>query len=175
MLNIRKRRLALDIKQGDLAKHIGVSQATISSWERGEKMPSATNLASLAEVLGVSTDYLLGRGEGDQTKLRQRFSTNPDVAMTFHEMHQIASEQGVALSTKNERDILHQIEELHEDLTKPEVLMMSGAENIAELDEETLQLLKAALERAIVVLTTQAKKRFTPKKYRHARSTLRSK
>ena len=44
-----------------LAIELKVSQATISSWELGEKRPSSKNVAKLADFFDVSIDFLLGR------------------------------------------------------------------------------------------------------------------
>lgn len=46
--------------QRSLASIVGVRQETISSWERGATTPKATELAALAEALGVSPLQLLG-------------------------------------------------------------------------------------------------------------------
>ncbi|MEG2027289.1 MAG: helix-turn-helix transcriptional regulator, partial [Clostridia bacterium] len=45
--------------QGDIAKAIGVRQATISAWKSKGIIPSANCIAPLAEFLGVSVDYLI--------------------------------------------------------------------------------------------------------------------
>ncbi|AUW92693.1 hypothetical protein BXT84_00910 [Sulfobacillus thermotolerans] len=43
-----------------LANQIGVSDVLIGYFERGRRWPSVPTLIALAEVLEVSTDYLLG-------------------------------------------------------------------------------------------------------------------
>lgn len=50
---IRDRRWRLMLKQSDLAKLVGVSTISISSWECGKATPSEKNLKKLKEVLGV--------------------------------------------------------------------------------------------------------------------------
>jgi len=64
---IRQRRQQLSMMQRDLSKRSGVSQATISRFEsgaiRGLRSP---NLQSLADVLNVSTSWIL---EGNETPL----------------------------------------------------------------------------------------------------------
>jgi transcriptional regulator with XRE-family HTH domain len=47
--------------QQALADCLFVSRQTVSSWETGRNLPNLEMLANLAQVLGVSTDYLLGR------------------------------------------------------------------------------------------------------------------
>ena len=47
--------------QAELAKRLGVAQQTVAAWESGRAMPAADKLVALADVLGVTTDALLGR------------------------------------------------------------------------------------------------------------------
>lgn len=47
------------ITQSALADKIGVRQATISDWKRKKTTPSAETIGLIAEILGVSTDYLI--------------------------------------------------------------------------------------------------------------------
>lgn len=51
------------INNTKLAAAIGVSNSLITSWRRGEKVPSAENLDKLATYFGVTVDSLLGREE----------------------------------------------------------------------------------------------------------------
>lgn len=48
-----------NIKQCDLANTIGLTQQTISSYEKGKNKPSIDILLRLANELDVSSDYLL--------------------------------------------------------------------------------------------------------------------
>lgn len=43
-----------------LASRIYVSDAAVSRWETGKRIPAADNIVALAEIFEVSTDYLLG-------------------------------------------------------------------------------------------------------------------
>ena len=55
------QRIALSkIQKGKLAEIIGVSAGAISQFCSGASLPSADTLCKLANVLGVSSDYLLG-------------------------------------------------------------------------------------------------------------------
>lgn len=61
---IRQLRLERGINQKELGDAVGVSKQSVSNWENGNIMPSVDLLIRLANVFGVSTDYLLGRTEG---------------------------------------------------------------------------------------------------------------
>jgi len=45
--------------QRSFAKALGVSQSTISRWLSGEREPSASDLARIAEYAGCSADQIL--------------------------------------------------------------------------------------------------------------------
>lgn len=47
--------------QKQVAASLGVSAPTVSEWEGGKKNPKPEHLAQLADLLGVTTDYLLDR------------------------------------------------------------------------------------------------------------------
>lgn len=55
--NIKHLRLALAMKQGDLARNLGVSQALLSSVETHRRTPTDSLLSALRFHLGVSPDY----------------------------------------------------------------------------------------------------------------------
>ena len=58
---LRNTRQAKGMTQQALAEQLFVSRKTVSSWETGRNLPNLETLSQLAEILNVSTDYLLGR------------------------------------------------------------------------------------------------------------------
>ena len=62
---IKALRLQKGISQGEIAKKIGIHKINYGRYERGESQPSAETLTKLADVLNVSTDYLLEGEEQD--------------------------------------------------------------------------------------------------------------
>ena len=44
-----------------IAKDTGISQGLMSEYNKGEKIPTVQNLVKIADYLGCSVDYLLGR------------------------------------------------------------------------------------------------------------------
>lgn len=49
------------MRQYELAARMGVAQASVCAWEKGESYPSVENLLKLAEIFACSTDEVLGR------------------------------------------------------------------------------------------------------------------
>ncbi|MBR6107201.1 MAG: helix-turn-helix transcriptional regulator [Oscillospiraceae bacterium] len=58
--NLVKARKA-KCSQAELAEQLGISQQEVSRYERGETKAPVNYLADVAEICGVSVDYLLGR------------------------------------------------------------------------------------------------------------------
>jgi transcriptional regulator with XRE-family HTH domain len=61
-MNIRASRLSQALTQAELADKVGVSQATVSNWEKGTSGPDASALESLTKVLGPLVN--VGDGAG---------------------------------------------------------------------------------------------------------------
>ena len=61
MDKMRIRRRALGLTMKDLAACVGVSEAAISHYETGRREPDPDMLGRIANALGVTVDYLLGR------------------------------------------------------------------------------------------------------------------
>lgn len=61
---IRSRREKRGLKQTDVAHALQISPQAVSKWERGDNAPDIALLPSLAKLLDVSVDWLLG-GAGE--------------------------------------------------------------------------------------------------------------
>ncbi len=57
---IKTLRRGADMTQEALAEHLCVSPQAVSRWERGDALPDIMQLAPLANLFGVTTDFLLG-------------------------------------------------------------------------------------------------------------------
>lgn len=57
-------RTSFPMTQQRLADEIGVTKSVVSAYETSSRYPSYPILLRIAEVFGVSTDYLLGRDTG---------------------------------------------------------------------------------------------------------------
>lgn len=74
----RLRRLLEDrnLRQSDFAELVGVSRQAVSGWINGSVTPSPENRQQMAEVLGVSVDYLLESGGVDAEAERRRYKSD---------------------------------------------------------------------------------------------------
>lgn len=59
----RSRRIALGLRQCDLANKIGTYQREVCIWERGHSLPTVESLAYLAIALHTTADWLLFGGK----------------------------------------------------------------------------------------------------------------
>lgn len=57
--NITDLRKANDITQADLAEKLNYSDKAVSKWERGESVPDISVLKNIADIFGVTVDYLI--------------------------------------------------------------------------------------------------------------------
>ena len=63
MKNCKKLRKARALTQEELAAQLGVSRQSLSKWESDGALPDTANILILADLFGVSTDYLLREAE----------------------------------------------------------------------------------------------------------------
>jgi len=73
-LRLRELRLRKMMTQQALADFLGIRQSAVLKYESGRVVPPPDKLAKLAELFGVTTDYLLGRSDR---------AAVPDVAEQF--------------------------------------------------------------------------------------------
>ena len=59
------------MSQDALAERLGVSRQAVSRWERDETMPETDKVIALADLFGVTTDYLL-RPRPEETDKKHR-------------------------------------------------------------------------------------------------------
>lgn len=64
---IADARKEKNMTQGQLAEAIGVARQTVAKWESGTAVPDLENACSLAKVLGISLDELVGRDTEEDT------------------------------------------------------------------------------------------------------------
>jgi transcriptional regulator with XRE-family HTH domain len=80
-----------NLTQEALANKIKTTKGTISNYENGHSTPSNEILNDLADVLGVTTDYLLGRTDGP-TNIEQKHKDDND---SLAEIKTLIKEYGI--------------------------------------------------------------------------------
>ncbi len=70
---IKKERQRHGWTQVEFANKLGLSKQTINNWENERRTPDPNTVVAIAELFGVSTDYLLGK---ETTPLTQEHLTN---------------------------------------------------------------------------------------------------
>lgn len=63
---LKKARINKGLSQEELAKRINTTKSTISNYENEYSSPSNEVLTKIADILEVTTDYLLGRTDNPQ-------------------------------------------------------------------------------------------------------------
>jgi transcriptional regulator with XRE-family HTH domain len=67
-----------DLLQKELADKLGISRATVASWEAGHRTPELSAAQRLADFFTVSVDYLLGRTDQRNPAAVKEASTRYD-------------------------------------------------------------------------------------------------
>ena len=65
MIKLRDLRKQRGLTQQELADIVGVSNVSLSNYERGVQMPDIYTLTKIANALGVSIDTLLGLNDNE--------------------------------------------------------------------------------------------------------------
>lgn len=86
---LRELRRQRNLSQTELGGQVDLHHTHISRYERGVSRPSADALRRLAEVLGVTTDYLM-EGASDEAA-KARFEDR-ELMRQFQEVEQLAEE-----------------------------------------------------------------------------------
>ena len=68
-MNIMDIRLRKVLTQADVAAALGVSSVVYSRYETGKRQPSIDMLIQMADIFGVTVDFLLGRQDIEDSTL----------------------------------------------------------------------------------------------------------
>ena len=129
------------LTQMEASKKLGISNGTLSGYERNYRDPDTAILEKMAELYGVSVDYLLGRTDDPNPQLKNNSSAQ--------------------LTAKDEKDIAKRLEQIRNDIEHSDGLSFSGE----PMSEEAKDSLMEAME-FIVRQTKKINKKYIPKKYR---------
>lgn len=80
----RTARQLKKLKVIEAAELLGISQPTLSAWETGNKAPSVEGLEKMADLYGVTTDFLLGRTDSEHS-FDNMVSLNKKLLPILHE------------------------------------------------------------------------------------------
>lgn len=138
-LRLRALRNEKKLTQDELGKLLNVSGKTIGTWERDSRQPNIEAINKLASIFDVTTDYLLG-------------NSNEKQPQKYYD-----------LSDKEKNDIAIQAEKLMEGIETGNNLNFYGEPATKEQKDRILIAIKTAME----MNRMEAKKKFTPKKYRN--------
>lgn len=98
--NLKQARKASGMTQKEVADKIGVGQSTYKNYECGFREPNGDTMVQLANLFGVTTDYLLGREVASAEEL------NPILQLTQAEMEQQLLEAYFSLPQKLRDDFI---------------------------------------------------------------------
>lgn len=65
--NLTELRKTAKLTQAEVGERLNYSDKAVSKWERGESMPDIHILKTLADMYGVSVDYLLEENHGEES------------------------------------------------------------------------------------------------------------
>lgn len=68
-MNIKDIRVRKGLTQSEVATALGVSSVVYSRYETGSRQPSIDTLIQMADIFGVTVDYLLGRQDIEDSTL----------------------------------------------------------------------------------------------------------
>jgi len=60
---LKESRQRVNLSRNQVAEQVGITASTLADYEIGHRQPSLPVLVFLAEIYGVSTDFLLGSGK----------------------------------------------------------------------------------------------------------------
>ena len=127
------------------AKKLGISNGTLSGYEREYRDPDTDILNKMADLYEVSVEWLMGRSENKQSDWNSKL---PE------------------LTTKDERDLATDLENMINNLDSKDGYAAYDGHSMDEMEEEDREILKASLENSLRLAKRMAKQKFTPKKYR---------
>ena len=106
---LKRRRIELGLTQDDVAKHVGVSETTVSRWESGNiANMRRSRIVKLAEVLQISPGVIMGWA--DEPEQRQRVvPDSPKLAILFKRTRVLSEKQlDIVLSIVDEMSDEHE-------------------------------------------------------------------
>lgn len=133
---LKKAREDAKYTQMKAAEKLGISNGTLSGYERNYRDPDTDILNQMADLYGVSIEWLMGRSD-------------------------VLREEAVNYNKKDERDIAKRLEQFKEEIENSDGLAFSGE----PLSDEAKESLIESMEH-IFRQTQRINKKYIPKKFR---------
>ena len=141
---LKRLRLSKGLTQEELANGTGLAKSSISMYESGRRKPSFEVLEAFADFFNVDMNTLWETRPMEQSPA----STSGDLP---------------DLTPKDEREIMHLMDEMKEKLMQEEGLMFDGQ----PASPESIQSILDAMQIGMEMAKKRNKAKYTPKKYRH--------
>lgn len=83
---IRDLREDMDLRQIDVANATGIDQKTLSNYETGKTNPDSYAIIKLADFFNVSADYLIGRDNEKDKRIKDLESKITEIQKELSEI-----------------------------------------------------------------------------------------
>ena len=100
MLRLKEIRNEYQYSQLKLSEQLGVSRSAVAMWESGSSQPDNDMLLRIADIFGVSPDYLLGK------KDIKKAPTQSADAITFDDFTYAMHNEAKDLTPENNQKLL---------------------------------------------------------------------
>lgn len=88
--NITELRILNNMTQMELAEKLNYSDKTISKWERGDSSPDISVLVELADLFGVTLDYLVRSENIEEAVTEHKAKEKTSTVGLFHILQRAA-------------------------------------------------------------------------------------
>ena len=137
-----------NMKAVELHERTGISKASISEYLSGNYEPKQRNIFKIAQALNVSPSYLMGVNDDPRSPVQPPAPASSDLP---------------DLTPKDEREIMHLMDDMKEKLMQEEGLMFDGQ----PASPESIQSILDAMQIGMEMAKKRNKAKYTPKKFRH--------
>ena len=150
--NIKRYMDKMGISRKDFCERLGFAYSTVTDWLNAEKYPRIDKIEMMANFFGVSkADLVEPPASAPAPPAPQKNGRLPE------------------LNARDERDIQKRLKSMLDDLDPNAGLAYYNGQE--PMDDETRDLIRAALENSLRVAKQIAKAKYTPKKYRKTDDT----
>ena len=142
---LREALTARNMLPIELSRLSGIGKSAISQYLSGKVTPKQDKIYKLAQALKVNESWLMGYDEPMEQSPAPASDDLPD------------------LTPKEEREIMHLMDDMKEKLMREEGLMFDGQ----PASPESIQSILDAMQIGMEMAKKRNKAKYTPKKYRH--------